>query len=72
VTVVQPAGISGEVKLIAPLTLEAIADSVLAAELATAEELGELVDELYAFAEQDGTLMSIPRVVQAWGRNFGP
>ena len=48
-------------KLIAALTLEAIADAVLAAGLATAEELGELVDELYALAEQDGTLMSIPR-----------
>ena len=68
VSVVQPAGISGEVKLLSPLTLEAIADAVLAAGLATDEELGELVDELYAFAEQDGTLMSIPRVVQAWGR----
>jgi predicted O-methyltransferase YrrM len=66
-TVVQPAGISGEVKLTAPLTLEAIADAVLAAGLATAEELGELVDDLYAFAEEDGTLISIPRVVQAWG-----
>ena len=51
-TVVQPAG---EVKLTAPLTLEAIADAVLAAGLATAEELGELVDDLYAFAEEDGT-----------------
>jgi SAM-dependent methyltransferase len=67
VTVVQPAGISGEVKLICPLTLEAIADAVLAAGLATAEELGDLADELYALAEHDGTLMSIPRVVQAWG-----
>jgi SAM-dependent methyltransferase len=72
VTVVQPAGIAGEVKLIAPLTLEAIADAVLAAGLATVEELGELVDELYAFAEQDGTLMGIPRVVQAWGRKPDP
>lgn len=72
VSVAQAAGISGEVKLLAPLTLEAIADSVIEAGLATAEELGELVDELYALAEQDGTLMSTPRVVQAWGRKPAP
>jgi hypothetical protein len=72
VTVAQPAGISGEVKLIAPLTLEAIADAALDAGLATEEELGEIVDELYALAADDATLMSIPRVVQAWGRKPGP
>jgi hypothetical protein len=65
---VQAAGISGEVKLLAPLTLEAIADAGIEAGLATAKELGELLEELHAFAQQDGTLMSIPRVVQAWGR----
>jgi SAM-dependent methyltransferase len=70
VNVVQPAGISGEVKLISPLTLEAIADAVLAAGLADRDELGELVDDLYAFAGEDGTFMSIPRIVQAWG--FAP
>jgi len=57
--------------LVAALTLEAIADAVLAARLATVDELGELVDELSAFAEEDGTLMSFPRVVQAWGRTPG-
>jgi SAM-dependent methyltransferase len=67
VKVVQPAGISGEVKLISPITLEAIADAVLAAGLADPGELGEVVDDLYAFAGEDGTFMSIPRMVQAWG-----
>ena len=33
--VVQAAGFDGEVKMIAPITLEAIADAVLAAELCT-------------------------------------
>ena len=69
VNVVQPAGISGEVKLISPLTLEAIADAVLAAGLSDPDELGEVVDELYTLAEHDGTFMSIPRMVQAWGYN---
>jgi hypothetical protein len=63
---VQPAGLSGDVKLIGPITLDAIADAVLAAGLATEHELNQLADELQALAESDTTLMSIPRVVQAW------
>jgi SAM-dependent methyltransferase len=66
--VVQPAGISGEAKLVGPITLEAIADSVLKAQLATREELDKTVDDLYAFAATEGTLLSIPRIIQAWGR----
>jgi SAM-dependent methyltransferase len=66
--VVQPAGFSGEVKSVAPITLEAIADAVLAAELATPTELAATVDELYAFAHAEGTVLSLPRIVQAWGR----
>jgi SAM-dependent methyltransferase len=66
--VVQPAGVSGEVKLIGPLTLEAIADAVLAADLVSVDELNQLVDDLYSFATTDATLLSIPRIVQAWGR----
>jgi SAM-dependent methyltransferase len=68
VNVVQPAGLEGEVKLVGPLTLEAIADAVLAAELTTVEELNQTVDDFYAFANSDSTLLSIPRIVQAWGR----
>ena len=71
VHVVQPAGMTGEVKLISPITLEAIADAVLAADLATHDELAQTVDGLYAFAETEGTFMSIPRIVQAWGRAGG-
>ena len=66
--VVQPAGLTGEVKLIAPITLEAIADSVLVAGLATPAEIQQTIDELSSFATTDGTVMSLPRIVQAWGR----
>jgi SAM-dependent methyltransferase len=66
--VVQPAGMTGDVKLISPITLEAIADVVLSSGLATHEELNATVDELYAFAQTDGTVMSVPRIVQSWGR----
>ena len=66
--VVQPAGMAGDVKLIAPLTMENIAEAVLTEELASREEVDGVVRELYAFAEDPRTVLSVPRVVQAWGR----
>jgi SAM-dependent methyltransferase len=66
--VVQPAGFSGEVKLIAPITMEMVADATVAANVATSEEVDQTVDELYAFANTEGTVQSLPRVVQTWGR----
>lgn len=68
VHVVQPAGMEGEVTVVAPLTLENVADAVVQAQLATREEVEQTIDELYEFARADGTLMSLPRIVQAWGR----
>jgi len=65
--VVQPAGIDGEVKLMAPITMENIADSVLAQNMAAGEEIDRIVDDLYAVAQDHRTVMSLPRVVQAWG-----
>jgi SAM-dependent methyltransferase len=67
--VVHPAGFDGEVKLIAPITLEAIADAVLAANLCGADELNRTVDDLYAFAADESSVVSTPRIVQVWGRN---
>src|SRR5947209_9747783 len=65
--VVQPAGITGEVKLIAPLTMENIADTVLAQGLASENEISRLVAKLYEFAGTPGTVLSIPRVVEVFG-----
>lgn len=65
--VVQPAGFAGEAKLSAPITLEAIADAVLANDLCNLEELEQTVDELYDFARRDDTVVSLPRIVQTWG-----
>lgn len=67
----QPAGFTGEVKLMAPSTLEAIADTVLAQELATEDEIRQTVDELYAIARDELTVQSVPRIVQVWGRRAG-
>jgi SAM-dependent methyltransferase len=66
--VVQPAGTTGELKLITPITMENVADAVIAAGLATPEEIRELVDELYRYARTDGTVSSLPRIVETWGR----
>lgn len=66
--VVQPADLVGDVKQMAALTMEAIADSVLAAKLAERSEIDTVVDELYAYASDPHTVLSVPRVVQAWGR----
>jgi SAM-dependent methyltransferase len=66
--VVQPAGRCGEVKLVSPLTVENIADAVLAERLANQAEIESVVTDLYAIARDDTTVMSTPRVVQAWGR----
>jgi hypothetical protein len=68
VNVVQPAGLDGEVKLVNPVTMENIADAVLAAGCVTRGEVDRVVAELYAFARDPRTVMSIARVVQAWGR----
>jgi SAM-dependent methyltransferase len=67
VSIVQPASIRGEVKLMTPLTMENIAPAVESQGLATQSEIAELVEELYRFAQTPGTVGCIPRVVQAWG-----
>jgi SAM-dependent methyltransferase len=66
--VVQPAGTTGEVKLLTPLTMENIAGSVVAAGLASEEETKQLVAELYQYAQTAGTIGSAPRIIEAWGR----
>lgn len=66
VNIVQPAGVEGEVKLMTPLTMENIADAVVAEGLASLDEVKRLVRELYEFAETPGTNGCLPRVVEAW------
>ena len=68
VNVTQPVGCEGEVKVINALTMENIGDAVLADELATREEIDEIVRELYEYAADPKTIAGTPRIVQAWGR----
>jgi Methylase involved in ubiquinone/menaquinone biosynthesis len=66
VNIVQPAGTEGDVKLLSPLTMENIADAVIAEHLATSEEIDRMVAELYAYARTPGTLGCMPRIFEAW------
>jgi hypothetical protein len=66
--VVQPAGTRGDVKLLTPITLENVADTVLQDRLASREEIDILLYELYEFAENPRTVGGLPRVFRAWGR----
>jgi SAM-dependent methyltransferase len=65
--VVQPAAFDGEVKLLNAVTLENIAPALMSDGLASEDEIAKLVSELYAFARDTRTVMSIARIVQAWG-----
>jgi SAM-dependent methyltransferase len=66
--VVQPAGLTGEVKLLMPMSMESTADAILTNALATREEITQIVVSLYEFAREARTVFGLPRTVQAWGR----
>ncbi len=67
VHVEQPAAISGETKLMAAVTWENIADQLLIDGLSTAAEIESVAEALYTSAHDSCTLMSLPRIIQAWG-----
>lgn len=66
--IVQPAGLRGEVKLIAPITMEAIAESVIASGLATFDQIAAVSRNLYRLAKDRTALVSTVRVMQVWAR----
>ena len=65
--VVQPAALEGEVKLLYPLTMENVMESILAEKLASKAELEKIIAELYQFARDPRTVAGTPRNVEAWG-----
>lgn len=67
VGIVQPSGTSGEVKLIAAITFDAIAESIVNSGLDTSENIRATSDALYEFSQQEGSFMSIPRIFQCRG-----
>lgn len=62
----QPAALYGEAKYISPLTFEYIADTLVADGLTTPLEAMAITEELYAFARNPHTVMSLPRIIQTW------
>jgi hypothetical protein len=54
---VQPAALEGGIKRLTCVTLESIADTVLADGLATEAELRETIAALAAFARDPGTVL---------------
>lgn len=68
VSVAQPVFRQGEGKQIAPITLAHIGPALLAARLCSADELLRTVAQLAEFVRDPHTVISLPRVVQAWGR----
>jgi SAM-dependent methyltransferase len=66
--IVQPIGTQGEVKLLNPITMESIADTVIGDGIASRDEIDALIEELRSFARNPRTVAGVPRIVQAWGR----
>ena len=66
VSVVQHAGMSGDTKLITPMTLENISDAVIAEGVASRADVESLLVELYEFARDPNTVLSGPRIIETW------
>lgn len=67
ISLVHPVHTKGEGKHIHPMTLEAIASSVIDEGLATPSELEELLEDLNRGVRDARTLMGMPRIFQVWG-----
>ena len=66
--VALPTFADGDGKRLAVLALTAIRDAVVAAELASASEVDGLIAEIDAYTRDDGSILSLPRIFQVWGR----
>ena len=66
--VCQPSALTGPRKLMTVVTLERISPAVIGERLATTDELDELVAALRDYYEDPTTIMSMPRIIRAWGR----
>jgi ubiquinone/menaquinone biosynthesis C-methylase UbiE len=64
----QGAGATQDSKALTVSTLEASAEAIVGAGLATAEEVAAAIADLAAFAADPATVVSEPRVFQLWAR----
>lgn len=65
---IQPFSRQDGAKDIALLTFEAIAEGLVAEKLASTSEIAGIARELKDFAARADTIISMPRIFQAWGR----
>ena len=65
----QPAALEpGDVKRLVALTLDSVAEPAIEAGLATRADIAAASERLHAMAGEDDAFMSMPRIVQVWGR----
>jgi hypothetical protein len=67
VAIGEPCALRGYAKLVAPMALHAMSESVVGEGVATVDEVDEIVADLYRYASNPTTLMGLPRIVQTWG-----
>ena len=68
VEVTQPAFLDGDGKRVAQINMEQMRPAVVGAGLASHAEVNTIIAELNECARDWGTVMSLPRVFQVWGR----
>jgi SAM-dependent methyltransferase len=68
VEVVQPTFRTGPGKRIASITMAHIQEAVVQQELASVQEIEDIVAELDQFTANPRTILSLPRIFQVWGR----
>jgi len=66
--VIQPAHTHGEGKLMAPLTMSRISSALTVEGLANESEVKQILRELNHAAADCETVISLPRIFQAWGK----
>ena len=62
----------GDAKVMPLLSLQAIADSIVSAGLAGADEVAAAIEDLALFTEDPGTTVADPRIFQVWARRDAP
>jgi ubiquinone/menaquinone biosynthesis C-methylase UbiE len=68
VDIAQPVDAGGDVKLLAPLTMKAIAPAVMEDGSASQGEVESVIGELEAMVHESTSILGLPRVFQVWGR----
>lgn len=68
VEVLNPASLTDRLKLLTPVTMEAITPAAVADGILSREQARDLVETLYAEARNPEILTSLPRIVQCWAR----